>query len=459
MYEQRLIFSNTVFSIAESFVSVDSKDQIINAALKRLGIASNAGRAYLFQIREDGEIMDNTYEWCNHNVEPAIGELQGLPVSLFPWWMKILSQGRIIDIKDVPSMGDEARAEREILEMQDIKSVLVLPVMINDALEGFVGLDNVHSHTDWDEETRNYLQVAAKMIGMTIRRSRNELQIIEQKEELARAYEDLKATQAQLLKQEKLASIGLLAAGVAHEINNPVGYVRGNSLTLEEYIGDLRRYIRICESGVSREELEQAKKELDIEFILEDIQELVTSNISGLQRIADIVMNLRTFSRIDDQGVIHDVDIEAGITSTIAVAGGELKDIAEVKTDFQGVGLVRGNGGELNQVFLNLLVNSAQAIRKAGSSSTGLIRISTRRTNSRVIITFEDNGPGIPGAVIDKIFDPFFTTKDVGEGTGLGLSISYDIVRNRYSGTIAAENRNEGGALFRIELPVDQGTL
>lgn len=453
LWNQRLIFSNTVFSIAEAFVSLANPDEIINSALERLGAASKAGRTYLFLIDEDGETMDNTQEWCNEGVEPAIEDLQGLPVSMFPWWIGLLSEGQIIDIDDVSDMGDEAKAEREILEMQDIKSVLVLPVMIDGVLAGFVGLDNVHSASGWDEETKHYLHVAADMIGMTIKRNRNEQQIIKQKEELAIAYEHLKATQAQLLRQEKLASIGQLAAGIAHEINNPVGYVRGNSVTLEEYIGDLSDYIRLCDSGAAKEDLVKLRKELDIDFILEDIRELVSSNISGLQRIADIVVNLRNFSRVDDQGFSSQVDVEEGIRSTIAVAGSELKDMAEISTDFDGVGFVKGNGGELNQVFLNLLINSAQAIRAAKMSGSGNIRISTRREDGNVIILCEDNGPGIPEEAVGRIFDPFFTTKDVGEGTGLGLSISYDIIVNRHGGMITAENKPEGGAVFRIELP------
>jgi signal transduction histidine kinase len=453
LLEKQQQYSNAVVSIARAFVSLDSCSGIIDKALERLGSVSRADRAYLFRIDREKGIMDNTNEWCSPGTLPEMDNLHGLSLSLYPWWMELLSEGEIIDVEDVSAMGVEARAEQALLESQDIKSVLVLPVFIDKELAGFVGMDNVHSASGWDKERKRYLKVAADMLGMTIRKYSDEQKILEQKRELEHAYENLKQTQVQLLWQEKLASIGQLTAGVAHEINNPVSFVKGNSEALQNYVESLKSLVLLYESGASKENIADEKKRLNIDYVLKDIQNLVTSNINGMQRITDILMSLKNFSRVNSTGKVGEVDVEEGIQDTLAIARYEIREDIRVVTRFGGGGMIRGISGELNQVFLNILLNAVHSIRGSRRKREGRINISTYGGEDSVSILFEDNGHGIADRDMGRIFESFFTTRKEGEGTGLGLNISYDIIVNRHGGTITAENLEEGGARFTIRLP------
>jgi signal transduction histidine kinase len=271
--------------------------------------------------------------------------------------------------------------------------------------------------------------------------------------ELMDTIAQLKHAQSQLIHAEKLAGIGQVAAGVAHEINNPIGFVSGNNETLSDYFSAMRQMLSACMHHSSREELEQLRRDLDIDFILNDLTGLLTDNSEGLKRVKQIVANLKNFSRIDDRTTFTETDIEENLRSTLMVANNEIKYDADVKLDFGNIEPILANAGELNQVFLNIVVNAAQAIRSAPHSSRGTITITTRQRTNTVIITIADNGPGIPEAIRDKIFDPFFTTKDVGKGTGLGLNISWDIIVNRHKGSLAVQSQVGQGTAFSIELP------
>jgi signal transduction histidine kinase len=271
--------------------------------------------------------------------------------------------------------------------------------------------------------------------------------------ELIDTIAQLKHTQSQLIHAEKLAGIGQVAAGVAHEINNPIGFVSGNNETLSDYFVALRHMLNACMQQSSPEQLEQLRRELDIDFILNDLTGLLNDNAEGLKRVKQIVANLKNFSRIDDRTTFTEVDIEQNLHSTLMVTNNEIKYDADVALDFGNIEPIVANAGELNQVFLNMIVNAAQALRSAPHKGRGTITITTRQFGDHVTITIADNGPGIPEAIRDKIFDPFFTTKEVGKGTGLGLNISWDIIVNRHKGSIKVDSTLGEGTAFVIELP------
>jgi signal transduction histidine kinase len=452
--QRRFSYLQAVYRIAESFVSLDSYDRAIERALQNLGMVSGASRAYLFVFNEDEQVMDNTHEWCARGVRPEIENLQGLPLDTFPWWTKKLRNHEVIEVNDVDAMGDEAKAEREILQAQDIKSILVLPVDIEGTVHGFVGLDNVDTNGEWNEETRGYLAVAANMIGMTITKSEHEQRIVRQKERLEAAYEELKSAQARLLQSEKLAGIGQLAAGVAHEINNPVAFVKSNTEHLGDYFATIKDILQLYRSGADREQIQKKEACGKIDFLIEDIEDMVTENREGLQRVTDIVKSLREFAHVDARDQYAFADINEGLRSALVMARNEIKYYADVATEFGDIPQIYCNIGALDQVFLNILVNAAQAIASQQRSDRGRIAVRTAREGDRVICEIEDDGPGISEEVADKLFDPFFTTKDVGKGTGLGLSISYDTVVHKHEGTITVGCGVEGTTVFRIELPI-----
>ncbi len=286
--------------------------------------------------------------------------------------------------------------------------------------------------------------------------------------QLEQANRDLKEHQAQLIQSEKMASIGQLAAGVAHEINNPTGFIRSNLNALAGYQTELKELVTRCSTlkdVVARRvqetgdaELDEALQavssfadDIDLDFILEDMAEAVAQCIEGADRIKEIVSDLKEFSHVD-QAEFKEADLNKGLKSTINIAWNEIKYRAEVETDFGDIPPVRCYPQQINQVFLNLLVNAAQAMEDKGT-----IRVSTRYVEEdgvpQVIVEISDTGKGIPPEVLPRIFDPFFTTKEVGDGTGLGLNIAYKIVK-KHGGRIDVKSEVGKGTTFTIRLPI-----
>ena len=267
-----------------------------------------------------------------------------------------------------------------------------------------------------------------------------------------------------LQQSQKMASIGQLAAGVAHEINNPTGYVGSNLKTLEGYQTDLRRLIECfiklknaCKTAFNEQNtqslstyiaaVERLEADIDLSFILEDMQNLICESHEGMQRIKKIVEDLKNFAH-PGQDKVQDTDINHCIETTLSMVNNELKYKATVKRDFGAVPIISANPQQLNQVFTNILVNAAQAITEQGD-----IYINTRTINSRILIMIQDTGCGISPEHLEKIFDPFFTTKDVGKGTGLGMNITYNIIK-KHGGDIQVLSELGKGTTFKIELPI-----
>ncbi|MCM0080400.1 PAS domain S-box protein [Geomonas sp. Red32] len=278
--------------------------------------------------------------------------------------------------------------------------------------------------------------------------------IREVSDQLSAAYLELKETHSQLLHQEKMASIGQLAAGVAHEINNPIGFISSNLTTMGKYLGRLENFLALQSAGVEefapagkREEMAQARREMKIDYVLKDAHSLIDESQDGTERVRTIVQNLKSFSRIDDSQASW-VDLNECLESTITIAWNELKYKTTLKRDYGQLPQVKCLAQQLNQVFLNILVNAAHAIEKQGD-----ITVATRHEGDQVSIAIGDTGCGIPPEVVNRIFEPFFTTKEIGKGTGLGLSISYDIIKN-HNGTIEVESTPGVGTTFTIRLPV-----
>jgi len=263
--------------------------------------------------------------------------------------------------------------------------------------------------------------------------------------------DQLELTQRQLLHSEKMAAIGQLAAGVAHEINNPIGYVFSNITSLAGYVNDLLRLIRTYEAaGVASPEIANLRSDIDIEFLAEDILSLIAESQDGIDRVKQIVQSLKDFSRSEDGEAFRLADIHRCIDSTINVVNNEIKYKAEVVRNYGDVPEVECLSSQVNQVIMNLLVNAAQAI-----DTRGTITVRTRVEAEGVRIDISDTGSGIPPEIAHRIFDPFFTTKPVGKGTGLGLSLSYRIVSN-HGGWIKAQPTLPHGTTFTVWLPLRQ---
>ncbi len=267
---------------------------------------------------------------------------------------------------------------------------------------------------------------------------------------------ELQSTQNQLLQSEKLASIGQLAAGVAHEINNPVGYVNSNIGTLKKYIDDIFRVLdkySELEDNIKDNEflapVNEIKREVELGYLRDDIVDLVGESQEGLIRVKQIVQDLKDFSHVDE-AEWQWVDLHAGIDSTLNVAHNEIKYKAEVVKDYGDIPQVECMPSQLNQVFMNLFVNAAHAIEEMGS-----ITVKTGTKDDEVFVAVTDTGKGMDEETRKRIFEPFFTTKPVGTGTGLGLSLSFGIIE-KHHGRIELESEVGKGATFTIWLPIKQ---
>lgn len=274
--------------------------------------------------------------------------------------------------------------------------------------------------------------------------------------ELRKLYRDLQNTQGQLVQSEKMASLGQLVAGVAHELNNPISFIYANMKELENYtqaiselISLIKRSPETAGEDIPVEEFQKIRDRYDFDFIQHDILGLIRENIEGSQRVKEVVQNLRNFSRLDE-AALKKVDIHEGLDSTLLLLNHELKNRIEVHKDYGDIPGILCHPGNINQVFMNIFLNAIQAIENKGN-----IWIKTGIKNGSVEITIRDDGKGIPKKDQNKIFDPFYTTKPVGKGTGLGLSISYNIIR-QHRGRIHFDSREGKGTTFTILLPMQQ---
>ena len=312
------------------------------------------------------------------------------------------------------------------------------------------------------EETNYRLEMQVAERTAKLKQKNNQLQ---------QTLQELQHAQVQLIQTEKMSSLGQLVAGVAHEINNPVNFIYGNLMHVREYSQDLLSLINLYQQQNFNynPELNSFLDEIDLEFIIDDLPKVLSSMAVGTDRIREIVLTLRNFSRLDE-AEMKPVDIHEGIDSTLLILQYRLKakhkqrEIAIIK-DYGDLPLVECYAGGLNQVFMNILSNAIDALyeweeeclKEEAKKHLSSIIVHTQVKNEEcVIISIKDNGPGIPEEVKAKLFDPFFTTKPIGKGTGLGLSISYQIIVDKHKGKIECISAPGKGTEFLIEIPIRQ---
>lgn len=280
---------------------------------------------------------------------------------------------------------------------------------------------------------------------MSERVHNSQIELKKKFKELEAANNKIKETQSQLVHSAKMASLGQLVAGVAHELNNPIGFIYSNMEHLREYTTALKNIIENSDG----QNLDELKKEQDYEYIIKDLPKLINSCEEGARRTRDIVLGLRNFSRLEEAKVKR-VDINKNIDNTLELLSGELKNRIQVHKEYSKLPLIECFPSQLNQVFMNMLSNASQAI-----NGKGHIYIRTEREGHLVVISIKDDGRGMSKEVQEKIFDPFFTTKEVGKGTGLGMSISYGIIE-KHMGKIIVSSKVNKGTEFKIILPINR---
>ena len=316
----------------------------------------------------------------------------------------------------------------------------------------------ISERTQWLNENNNKLQWEVD------KRREIEKQLLRSKNELQQTIKQLQATQARIIQSEKMASIGQLAAGVAHEINNPVAFVNSNLNTISQYqaqlVDILKKSMKIINAlgagvdfkqvpdalAVAAAEVRDLAEEVDLEFLCEDFPQLIDESLEGAVRICKIVSDLKDFAHPGEKARAA-ADINQGLDTTINIVWNEIKYKAKLVRDYGDIPPVICYPHQINQVFMNLLVNAAQAMEKDGE-----IIVKTHYADKHVIVQISDNGCGIPEDIQPKIFDPFFTTKEIGKGTGLGLNMAYNIIK-KHNGRIEVASSVGHGTTFTILLP------
>lgn len=336
---------------------------------------------------------------------------------------------------------------KKLVEVADEFSQGNLKFRTDIKTEDEIGILAKAFNTMADKLNDLYNSLEQKVMDRTHELSRINLQ-------LKRANKEIKDAQSIVVHNEKMRSLGQLVAGVAHELNNPINFIYGNLLHLKNYSNDLIQIINKYEEVEKQlpedklQEIEKLKKELEYDFIVEDLSSLIKSCYDGAERSKQIILDLKNFSRLDE-AMVKEVDIHEGIDSALNILESKYKDRVNVHKQYGEIPKIMCYAGQINQVFMNVLDNAAQAIENNGN-----VYVRTKIVGQDVAIEIEDTGPGIDEDVIPKIFDPFFTTKPVGEGTGLGLSICYKIIKS-HNGKMEVESEKGKGTKFIIKIPID----
>lgn len=348
-----------------------------------------------------------------------------------------------------------------------IRSSLVVPVQANGSLYAILYLNQCSRIRYWSRDDQKLAQAVADQLAISIQQAHlyhkmhlQAQQSTAQAKTLTEALDELQRTQAQLIQSEKMSSLGQLVAGVAHEINNPVSFIYGNIPYVERYVADLMTLLERYQQQLQGEvpSIRDLETDIELEFLRQDLPRILQSMKDGAARIREIVASLRNFARLDESSC-KVVNVHEGLDSTLAIVRNQINDTIQLQRNYGDLPMVECYPAALNQVFLNLVMNAAEALEESNQPDR-VVTVTTEvdqtsRTNGPwVRIRIADNGCGVLPTIQDKIFDPFFTTKEIGKGSGLGLAVSYQIVVHQHRGHLHFTSNPGQGTEFVVELPV-----
>ncbi|MEH1849632.1 MAG: GAF domain-containing protein [Nostoc sp.] len=372
--------------------------------------------------------------------------------------------GKILVIKDIYS-ANYSICHIALLELIEARAYMIVPIFQGEKLWGLLAAYQNIKPRDWQEDEVDLLMQIGTQLGVGLQQAELLKQTQHQKEELTQTIKELQHTQSQLIQSEKMAGLGQLVAGVSHEINNPISFIYGNITYVTEHAENLFKLLRLYQKQYPKAtgEIQKQAAALDLDFISDDLPKILTSMKMGADRISQLVLSLRSFSRLDEAGM-KTVDLHEGIDSTLLI----LQHRLQSQTNSFAIEVVKQYGelpplvcypAQINQVFMNILNNAIDALensQKAGKIIDNpkiWIRTEVIEENT-ILIWIADNGCGIPEMMRSRIFEPFFTTKQPGQGTGLGLSISYQIIVEKHGGNIKCVSEPGNGCEFWIAIPM-----
>jgi signal transduction histidine kinase len=362
---------------------------------------------------------------------------------------QVLSEGKSLSILD--TQEDERFAtQASIMDLQ-LRSIMCVPLRAGEATRGVLYVSSQSVNRTFGPQDLEVLEAIAGQVALALQNAQAYTTIRELnfglEEKVQQRTAELRATQAQLVQTEKMAGLGQMVAGVAHELNNPLNFIYGNLKVLRDYTVGMLSLITLYDKKVDDAQIAKKKDEVDWEYLADDLDKTIESCLKGTIRSQKIVADLKLFTG-HDEAELKPVDLRAGIESAIAMVQGRFSGKADFKLELADLPLVNAYGKHLNQAFLAILTNAGQALSEPGD-----IRVTLRQEGDFAVVEVHDNGAGIPSANLPKIFDPFFTTRPVGEGTGLGLTTAFTIVE-RHHGTLGASSTPEAGTCFTIRLPL-----
>jgi len=469
----------TVIKASQAISSEIVLDKLLSTLMKILIENAGAEKGVLL-LQQEGKLMNKAEATLDSEEvvvqETQINESKDLPLTVINY----VERSRQDVVLSNAFAEDRFTTDPYVAKIQ-LKSVLCTPIINGGKLIGVLYLENNLTTGAFTPERLEILRLLSSQAAVSLENAMLyasvEQKIQERTQELneknlrlEQTLHELQRTQSQLIQSEKMSSLGQLVAGVAHEINNPVGFIYGNLNPANEYVSDLLNLIDLYQEHYPEpvDEIQDEIEDLDLEFLIQDLQKLLNSIKVGAERIRDIVVSLRNFSRLDE-AEMKPVNIHEGIDSTLLILHTRIKE----KSDKYGIEIVRNYGNlpqvicyvsQMNQVFMNLVANAIDALENRRDKQAELdpkptITICTEVTDSETVkIKIYDNGSGISSEALSKIFDPFFTTKPVGVGTGLGLSISYSIVVEKHEGNLSCTSEVGKGTEFTIEIPIKPTT-
>ncbi|MFN6560349.1 MAG: GAF domain-containing protein [Nostoc sp. ChiSLP01] len=374
------------------------------------------------------------------------------------------ANGQILVIKDIYK-ANYSVCDIAPIELIKARAYMIVPIFQGEKLWGLLAAYQNMKPRDWQEDEVDLLMQIGTQLGVGLQQAELLEQTQRQKEELAETLKELQQTQSQLIQSEKMAGLGQLVAGIAHEINNPISFIYGNITYVSEHAENLLKLLRFYdrESPQIRAKIQKQAADIDLDFIADDLPKILTSMTMGAERISQLVLSLRSFSRLDE-AEMKPVHLHEGIDSTLLILQHRLQPqtnsfAIEIIKEYGDLPPVVCYAAQMNQVFMNILNNAIDALEYAVNLGQIIdnpkiwIRTQVREWNT-IIICIADNGCGIPETMRSRIFEPFFTTKQPGQGTGLGLSISYQIVVEKHGGNIKCVSQPGKGCEFWIEIPI-----